>query len=134
MKKVLFALLLVLPFVFNSCSSDDDEEKSTQSLNKTTWELVEKDSKWEDVITLTFNKSTYELVEEEYQIKIVDGKEVKKLEDANTYKGTYTYDHPNGTIKGEEGESKFIVNGKTLTIKEDDYTMVFTKNNLKRSY
>lgn len=40
MKKILFALLLVLPFVFVGCSSDDDDDVYTKEEIVGTWQLL----------------------------------------------------------------------------------------------
>jgi major membrane immunogen (membrane-anchored lipoprotein) len=114
MKKILFALILILPFVFNSCSKDDDKDLS--SLNGTTWEcLLYEDSEDKSVLTLEFTKD--KVIHTVFQY----GEETKKT-------GTYTYNPPKLTMTIQDMTKEGTIAGNKLTSTSDDGgAIVFTK-------
>jgi hypothetical protein len=108
--KKLFLFLLVLPFVFGSCSKDDND-----TLDGTTWEAYESYDGLTYKSTVTFQKSTFNVSGyEEY-----DG-----YRDEFSGSGTYTYDHPNVfLIEDGTGErTTGTVSGNKMTIVDIVYT------------
>lgn len=104
----LFLLLLVFPFVFSSCSSDDED-----SLNGTTWEAYEVEGTHTFKCTMKFHKSTFNSSGYEKD---------SRDEEEFAGSGTYTYDHPN-IIFTEDGETYTrIISGKKMTIDDIVYT------------
>jgi len=105
MKKI-FLFLLIIPFVFSSCSSDDE------SLDGTTWELYEEGEDWAYKSTVTFQKSTY----------ITSGYEEYKGEKyESSDRGSYTYDHPTVTFVDEDGGSSTAkISGNKMTLESKD--------------
>jgi len=78
MKKILLFMLMALPFVFTSCSDDDDKEVNTTNLEGTSWIAYKNDVHHE--ITLKFYKNTFEM-------KMTDGGDVVSIS------GTYEYEY-----------------------------------------
>jgi hypothetical protein len=111
MRKILFTLALILPFVFNSCSSDDDVDK----LDGTTWEYIGDYS----VETLEFAKD---------QVKYTFLETGSEEYTPETYTGTYTYDPPklSITIMGETIEGT-VSSNKFTSIGANGDTYVFVK-------
>lgn len=106
MKKLLL-LLLVLPFMFGSCSSDDDE----QSLNGTTWEANEVDGSFTYKMTYKFQKSTFNY--SGYEIWNGDKIDISGV-------GTYTYDHPNVILTFDDGEKvQGVISSSKMIVDED---------------
>jgi hypothetical protein len=103
MKKLLL-LLLIIPFVFGSCSKDDE------SLDGTTWEAYENEDGYIYKSTVIFSKSTYnESGYEEYN--------GRRSEFSGT--GTYTYDHPNVIFTEDRDTYTGIISGNKMTVGED---------------
>jgi hypothetical protein len=111
MRKILFTLILILPFVFNSCSSDDDDDK----LDGTTWECVR-----------DYSVGTLEFAKDQVKYTFID-KESEEYTSI-TFTGTYTYDPPKLaiTIMGETIEGT-VAGNKFTSIGADGDTYVFTK-------
>ncbi|MDR1201425.1 MAG: hypothetical protein LBL58_07345 [Tannerellaceae bacterium] len=104
MKRILFTLVLILPFVFNSCSNDDDD---APSLDGTTWEckFMDEGSQVEQTFEFTKDKVKFTFRETGY-------------EENNTETGTYTYNPPkifitiqNETVEGTVDGNKLILIG-----------------------
>jgi hypothetical protein len=112
MKKI-FLFLLIIPFVFSSCSSDDE------SLDGTTWELYEEGTNSVYSSTIKFQKSTYSTFGYE---------EYKGERDEFSETGSYTYDHPIVTIINKKGSYTAKISGNKMTFdSEDGDGAVYTK-------
>ena len=109
MKKYLFLLLAMLPMLFISCSSDDDE---AASLKGTTWVCADED---EGVRTIVFNRT-------EFLYTLNSDQETVSI------KGTYTYNPPLITLTGKapktnkEETMTGSINKDKLSIGEIVYT------------
>lgn len=104
MKKSIFFLLIVLPFIFSSCSHDDDD--TPPSLKYTVWEGIQDDIK----NTLTFSELESTMV--------LTSLEFPSITSYVTY--TYTYTHPK-VIMYPKNLNKAIIEG---TVSNDYKTMV----------
>lgn len=109
MKKYLFLLLAMLPMLFVSCSSDDDE---TASLKGTTWVCPDEG---EGVRTLVFNKTEFLYT-------------LQSKEETESVKGTYTYNPPLITLTSKDPKTNKeetmtgSINKDKLSIGEIVYT------------
>jgi hypothetical protein len=117
MKKILFTLILILPFVFNSCSKDDDD-KDPSSLIGTTWECKITEDGYQNVMTFEFTKDNvkYTMIETE------DGEEYTQ-----TFTGTYTYDPPKLSITILDMTIEGTIAGNQFTVIDDGERYVFVK-------
>lgn len=87
MKRKFFLIMaLVLPLMFVSCGDDDEPGSGING----TWEMAATDGIYQGALQFTFkgNSVTY------YEYWLEDG----KVDDSNTYKGTYSVDEENETI------------------------------------
>ncbi|MDH6358986.1 hypothetical protein [Parabacteroides sp. PF5-9] len=117
MKKVLFLLFLTLPFIFNSCITDDDPIVGSSSLNGTTWVYYGDEEGLESELSITFSEETYTF----YGYDMVDGEK-----DEYFGSGSYTYDPPIVTFIEDEDTLTATVSGNKMTT-EEEYPMVFVK-------
>lgn len=116
MKKILFTLILMLPFVFYSCS--DEEGITTSSLDGTIWEYHDNEVEGlEAQFTLKFSKTTFTFTG--YEIIFGDREDYSGS-------GTYEYNHPVVTFTegGETGQA--IISGNKMTMDGED-GIVYTK-------
>lgn len=102
-------MLMALPFMFTSCSDDDDD--NVDSLNGTTWVYEEYDYgdvKPSFIVTMKFKDTTfsYEGIEDfEYEF---------------SGSGTYVYNKPTVTMVEDGGTTKATVSGNKMIVEGGD--------------
>ena len=115
MKKILFVLILALPFVFNSCSDDKDGT----TLSGTTWEY------YKDFGEGFIIKMTYKFTEKTFSYAGFSQLASEKVELSGS--GTYTYNPPTVSFYYGDGEAvTATISGSKMTM-DDDSGVVYTK-------
>lgn len=125
MKKLIFMLVVLSMTVVTGCKKDD-KTSNPETLNNTTWGYSETSSdetgSTSIVATLKFEKTSFTMTT---TFTPEDGEENTQVE-----KGSYVYTDPNVTLTlndSLEEPISGIVDGDTITIKDEDKTAVFTK-------
>jgi len=107
-------MLMALPFVFTSCSDDDDEVSQT-TLEGTVWIAKENDDHYE--FKCSFYKSTFKI-------------EVFIEDEIVTISGEYEYEYPFVWLYNEDGEVEKITisdGNKFILLYDDGTRMTFVK-------
>lgn len=120
MKKIVFFMLMALPFVFTSCSDDDDDYSTSDLVGSWTYTKSEASE-----VSTNSKEATQAITEdiEDYYDNVVltftsDGKFVVDSKE----EGTYTVNGNKLTITGggEKLESTISISGNELIVYEDE--------------
>ena len=114
MKKLLFVLAIALPFIFASCSNDEDDD----TLEGTVWENSETDGRYNFVQTFYFEKSTFRYVMIDQEDTNGDG--IYDKEDKEEGKGTYTCKDSKVTLTMDGQTITATISGNKMTSEPDE--------------
>ena len=114
MKKLLFVLAIALPFIFASCSNDEDDD----TLEGTVWEVSETDGRYNFVQTFYFEKTTFRYVMIDQEDTNGDG--IYDKEDKEEGKGTYTCKDSKVTLTMDGQTITATISGNKMTSEPDE--------------
>ncbi|GEM_PF-3167527 len=117
MKKILFYLLLTLPFLITACSDDDDNvpKELKDSLKGTRWETQHYDPYNDD----NFTETIYFVTETKVEISYSDDDEIAE--------GTYTYNSPNVKIITPLATVSGKINGNKMELTFEGESLTYTR-------
>lgn len=121
MKKTAIFLLMALPFVFTSCSDDDDDDYSMKDITGS-WVFTKSEALEVSTNSKEATKAITEDIENYYDDVVLTFTSEGKLLVDSEEEGTYTV---NGnklfmTVQGEKSENTISISGKKLIVYGDE--------------